>query len=394
MVRFNRGGKFVMKRAQHAANGKLMPRRAAGMHSDIEGACRYYLRYRLPDGRRVYDPVGESSIEALAAANRKEIELFAALRSAEVAKPDTPQVAPSRVKVDNAIGQYLCNFASPDQRTTFLAYRRALDIFREACTCEYVDQITVDCVRSFVARLRGEFDQDTVYHRYHYVEFFLGKHGKNNLLLKSERPKKRPVDEDGTDLATYEVGGVAGLVAAAETERDRLVVLIPSESGLRKDEVAHLEKADILDGQIIVRSHKMQYRRWKTKTGRGRTVDVPRWLTDRIKAWIATLSERQSLFFVTEDGNPDRHLEYLVNELAAKAGVKVPVTASGQPQPFHGLRSYWAIQRLRQGHDLNTVRRWGGWKDLKVMLRYLAKARGISDDARRLLDGGQDGKVA
>jgi len=194
MVRFNRGGKFVMKRAQHAANGKLVPRRAVGMRSDIEGACRYYLRYRLPDGRRVYDPVGESSIEALAAANRKEIELFAALRSAEVAEPDAPQVAPSRVKVDNAIGQYLSNFASPDQRTTFLAYRRALDIFREACTCEYVDQITVDCVRSFVARLRGEFDQDTVYHRYHYVEFFLGKHGKNNLLLKSERPKKRPVD--------------------------------------------------------------------------------------------------------------------------------------------------------------------------------------------------------
>jgi len=364
------------------------------MRSDIEGACRYYLRYRLPDGRRVYDPVGESSIEALAAANRKEIELFAALRNAEVAEPDAPQVVPSRVNVDNAIGQYLSNFASPDQRTTFLAYRRALAIFREACTCEYVDQITMDCVRSFMARLRGDFDQDTVYHRYHYVEFFLGKHGKNNLLLKSDRPKKRPVDEDGTDLATYEVGGVASLVAAAETERDRLVLLITSESGLRKDEVAHLEKADILDGQIIVRSHKIQYRRWKTKTGRGRTVDVPRWLTDRIKAWIATLSERQSLLFVTEDGNPDRHLEYLVNELAAKAGVKVPVTSSGQPQPFHGLRSYWAIQRLRQGHDLNTVRRWGGWKDLKVMLRYLAKARGISDDARRLLDGGQDGKVA
>ncbi|MGA9884011.1 MAG: hypothetical protein WBQ34_09860 [Candidatus Acidiferrales bacterium] len=171
--------------------------------------------------------------------------------------------------MDNAIGKYLCNFASADQRTTFLAYRRALDIFREACTCEYVDQITADCVRLSVTRLRGEFDQDTIYHRYHYVEFFLGKHGKNNLLPKSERPKKRPVDEDDTDLASYEAGGVANLVAAAETERDKLVVLLPSESGLRKNEVAHLEKADILEGQIIVRSRKMQYRRWKTKTGRG-----------------------------------------------------------------------------------------------------------------------------
>jgi integrase len=133
----------------------------------------------------------------------------------------------------------------------------------------------VDCVRTFVARLRCEFDQDTAYHRYHYVEFFLGKYGKNNLLPKSERPKRRPLDEDGTDLASYEIDGVANLIAAAEIERDKLVILIPSESGLRKSEVAHLEKADILDGQIVVRPRKMQYRRWKTKTGRGRTVDVP-----------------------------------------------------------------------------------------------------------------------
>jgi len=185
MIRFKRGGKFVMKRAQHAANGKLVPRRAVGMHSEIEGACRYYLRYRLTDGRRVYDPVGKSSIEVLAAANRKEIELFAALRSAEVGAPNSPQVPAARVQVDNAIGQYLSNFASQDQRTTFLAYRRAIDIFREVCTCEYVDQITMECVRSFVARLRGEFDQDTVYHRYHYVEFFLGKLGKNNRRVVS-----------------------------------------------------------------------------------------------------------------------------------------------------------------------------------------------------------------
>jgi hypothetical protein len=38
MIRFNRGGKFVMKRAQHAANGKMVPRRAVGIRSEIEGA--------------------------------------------------------------------------------------------------------------------------------------------------------------------------------------------------------------------------------------------------------------------------------------------------------------------------------------------------------------------
>lgn len=103
MVRFNRGGKFVRTRAKHAANGKLVPRRVAGMHSEIEGACRYYLRYTLTDGRRVYDPVGESSIEALAAANRKEIELFAALRSAEGGAPNSPPVPAARVPAENSV---------------------------------------------------------------------------------------------------------------------------------------------------------------------------------------------------------------------------------------------------------------------------------------------------
>ena len=123
-------------------------------------------------------------------------------------------------------------------------------------------------------------------------------------------------------------------------------------------------------------------------------MDVPRWLTDRIKLWMATLPERQSFLFVNEDGNPDRHLEDIVNDLAAKAGVKVPVTPTGERQLFHGFRSYFAIKRLREGHDVNTVRRWGGWKDLKIMLRYLAKARGITEDARNLLDGVKNGKAA
>lgn len=113
MVRFNRGGKFVMKRAKHAANGKLVPRRATGMHSDIEGACRYYLRYRLTDGRRVYDPVGESSIEALAAANRKEIELFAALRSAEVGGPRAPR---RRFGEVSYCGHLRCSLAAHSRR--------------------------------------------------------------------------------------------------------------------------------------------------------------------------------------------------------------------------------------------------------------------------------------
>jgi integrase len=391
MIRFNRNGKWVMMPAMWSGNKRyLVPARAESMRSDIEGTYTYYLRYTTPEGKRVFEPAGKNSVMVVADANNRDIELIAAERGIKPEESKAETIT-TRIKTDDAITEYLSRFTNPTRRATFLAYRRALEIFREVCSCTYFDEISEACVRAFVERLGRENDQDTIYHRYHYLEFFLRRHGKDKLLPKSDRPKKRPLDEDGTAIATYEEGGVEKLVAAAGTERDKLAILIPSEGGLRKGEVAHLEKEDIYDGRIIVRAFKQG---WKTKTGRGRTVDVPRWLTDRIKLWMATLPERQSFLFVNEDGNPDRHLEDIVNDLAAKAGVKVPVTPTGERQPFHGFRSYFAIKRLREGHDVNTVRRWGGWKDLKIMLRYLAKARGITEDARNLLDGVKNGKAA
>lgn len=381
--------------AQMSANGKLVPRRAKRMKSDIEGRCSYYIRYSDPKtGKRPFDPVGKSAIEALAAANRKEIELLSANFAAPVteAKPDA-NAKYTRLKIANSMQKYLAGFASLEHQSTFLAYRRSLDIFAGVafqCGHEYVDQIDEETLRAFLKRLRSEYDVDTVYHRFHYCEFWLSRNGKGKLLPKPERPKKRPVDEDGTDIATYQDGEPEKLVEAAETERDKLAILVGCEAGLRKGEAAHLERNDILDGQIVVRKKKPEYR-WKPKTGRGRTIDVPRWLIERLQLYVAFLPPDQKLLFPNGDGGPDRHLEYMVNDLAEKVGVKVPSTASGERQPYHGLRSYFAIQRLRQGHDLNTVRRWGGWSDLKIMLRYLSKARGISEDARRLLD---DGKVA
>ena len=145
MIRFNRCGKWVMKPAMWSDNKRyLVPRRAKGMSQEIAGEYMYYLRYYSPRLRkRVYESVGKDSVMAVADANTRDIELIAAAR--ELAIVEDPGALPPRMRVDNAIHSYLAAFHK--QRTTLLAYRRALEIFGEVRDRAYVDEISVGCVR-------------------------------------------------------------------------------------------------------------------------------------------------------------------------------------------------------------------------------------------------------
>jgi integrase len=93
------------------------------------------------------------------------------------------------------------------------------------------------------------------------------------------------------------------------------------------------------------------------------------------------------LLFPSEDGRPSgKALNGLANRIAKDAGVKVPRTMSGERQPFHGFRSYAAIKRLREGRTIYEVMEWLGWEDADTMMRYLKKAKGISEESRLALD--------
>lgn len=72
---------------------------------------------------------------------------------------------------------------------------------------------------------------------------------------------------------------------------------------MRRGEVAHLERENILHGKIVVRGQKAKYD-FTTKKKRSRTIGVPRWLTDKLRAYVGTFPARQTLLFPSEDGRP------------------------------------------------------------------------------------------
>lgn len=384
-IRYKQGGGWIMKKAQWAGNRRhLVPGMTKGARFAAEEYV-YYLRYQR-EGKRVTEPSGRDSIAAVAMATTREIELFAAERRQQSpGAPVTPTT--SRDKFADTVEAYLRQIAGNAKRSTYNAYRLALENFQEACPqCQYLDQVTDDCLRAFVAWMRGGLDQTTVYHRFSMLLTFLMKNGIDITLPKSERPKRRVLSKDGTDIETYSDIDIRKLLAACRDERERLIVLVASESGMRRGEVAHLERENIYDGTIVVRAEKTKYD-FTTKKRRGRTVGVPRWLTDKLDAYAATLPAKQTLLFPSRNGRPSgKALNGLANRLCRNAGVKVPRTISGERQPFHGFRSYAAIKRLREGRTIYEVMEWLGWEDADTMMRYLKKAKGISEESRLALD--------
>ena len=254
-IRFKQGDGWVVKPAQWAANRRnLVPGRAKGGR---ENAGEYYLRYQR-NGKRVMEPAGRDSIAAVSLANTREIELFAADRGAQA--PEVAPVAPTnaRESVADAAGKYLERVAGGCRRSTYFAYRNTLEQFQEACAaCVFLDQINVDTVREFLKWMRAEeYDQDRIYVRHSELTTFLTSNGINVKLPKTERPKRRVVAKDGSDIETWDDSDIQGLLAVCRDEFDSAVVLTASETGMRRGEVAHLERGDIRDGMIVVRAEK------------------------------------------------------------------------------------------------------------------------------------------
>lgn len=384
-IRQKQAGIWIMKKAQWADNRRhLVPGVAKGARVVAEEYL-YYLRFQR-HGKRVTEPAGRDSIAAVAMATTREIELFAAERGQ---KAPEGLVAPttSRKSVAEAAQEYLRQIAGCVKRSTYNAYRLMLENFQEACpTCMFLDQVTADTLRVFVAWQRKSYDQNTVYCRFSELLAFLLKNGIKVRLPKGDRPKKRIVAKDGTDIETYSDEDIRKLLGACKDERECLIVLVATESGMRRGEVAHLERENILHGKIVVRGQKAKYD-FTTKKKRSRTIGVPRWLTDKLRAYMETLPAKQTLLFPSEDGRPSgRALNSLMNRLCRDAGIQVPLTMGGLRQPFHGTRSYAAIKRLIEGRTIYEVMEWLGWEDADTMMRYWKKARGISDDSRAALD--------
>jgi site-specific recombinase XerD len=157
----------------------------------------------------------------------------------------------------------------------------------------------------------------------------------------------------------------AVLAACPETLegiRNRALVLVLADSGLRAGEVLHLLVEDwrASDRGLFVRAGKGR---------KDRVSFIGPTTTRALKAWLARhpVPSPETFLFVDRQGRPvkSRHLVTILHRLSAKAGL--PAHRRLHP---HALRHFAATSWLRGGAGLDEVRRLLGHESLNTTLRY------------------------
>jgi site-specific recombinase XerD len=157
----------------------------------------------------------------------------------------------------------------------------------------------------------------------------------------------------------------AVLAACSDTlegVRNRALVLVLADSGLRAGELTHLLVEDWrpADRGLFVRSGKGR---------KDRVAFVGPTTTRALKAWLARHPRpaSESFLFADQRGRPlrRRYLVEVLHRLSARAGL--PDSRRLHP---HALRHFAATSWLRNGAGLDEVRRLLGHESLNTTLRY------------------------
>src|SRR5579859_1536159 len=149
------------------------------------------------------------------------------------------------------------------------------------------------------------------------------------------------------------------LIAAADSQRDRLIVLCGLGLGLRVAELTKLriEDVDLAEKSVFVRLGKGK---------KDRYVPIPvdlvqpfaNWIGQRSSGWVFPTPRRPEKPLTT------RAVQLLMKRLRSKAGILRRVSP-------HVLRHSYASSLLRSGADVAEVSRLLGHSSLQVTSRYL-----------------------
>lgn len=237
------------------------------------------------------------------------------------------------------------------------------------------DRLTQEHLRSFLLRMAQGRRPSTV-QRYHDVLRAFGKYlcslGYQNPAEGLPRPKApRPVIEP---LAQQEVEAM--VAACPDTplgRRDRLVLLLLVDCGLRASELAALQVDDVDTSErvLLVRCGK---------GGKPRRVPFGRTVAEALQDWLALRGsvETPQLIVNCYGQAMTRHrIRDIVIQAAERAGVKRKVGP-------HRLRHTCAISYLRAGGDVFTLQRILGHADLTMTRRYTEVADTDVQEKHRL----------
>jgi integrase/recombinase XerD len=140
-------------------------------------------------------------------------------------------------------------------------------------------------------------------------------------------------------------------------------------TGMREQEVIYATDLCVDFANCTVSVKHNPSHGWAPKMYKERTIPVPQYLVDKLKAMLVKRG-KGGLLFPTANGLPK--FDFL-------DGAKAIARRSGLPEDtvyLHKFRSTFATRSLWANVDLRTVQMWMGHTDLASTMRYLKPNRG------------------
>jgi site-specific recombinase XerD len=251
---------------------------------------------------------------------------------------------------------------------TIKDYHRCLDPFAEWCARrdKTTDTLTRSDFRAYVVKLRDENDwaESTVaihvrvlrcFLRWIYEEGYVEK----NLATAVDAPPKIIRSEEPLTIEEVEQ-----LLAACHGEfgkRDRAVILVFLDTGMRRSEIATLER-----DQVHINKRNAWIKVWDTKSSQWKFVFLGRLATHALAQYLENRDDDNPALWMGQRGplTPDG-IYQIVKRRADAAGVEV------HPHLFRKTFATWWI---RSGGDTQRLKKLGGWKTDEMLEVYVLLA--------------------
>lgn len=264
-------------------------------------------------------------------------------------------------------------------------YEYKLQGFLNFCSDNQIkepEEITPQFLRSYLLYLQDKGHNDGgVRSYYRAIKAFLNFYelefepdNWKNPIKKIKPPKEviEPIEGIGKDtvnelISLCKKGSFNG-------ERDRTILMVLLETGVRASELLQLniEDIDFSDSSILV------------KLGKGRkprSVFIGQLVRRQIRRYLKFRNDSNPALFISNLGIRLTYpaLREIVRRLSIRAGI---------PEPgIHSFRRTFALEMLRRKVDIQTIARLMGHSSLQVISRYLRQTKGdLGDSFKSIMD--------
>lgn len=252
-------------------------------------------------------------------------------------------------------------------------YKQRLHLFEQYADSQAItkiSQITSDGIRQFMIWLEstghnpggqhGCFRVLKVFLRWYWIET---EQTQRNPIERVRAPRVELAPITGIESSEFQKLLSACRGRGFYDLRDSAIICALFDSGCRATEALEIRLEDFnhTTGQILIR---------KSKSKKPRVVFLGQTSRRVVRKYLMARKDFSEWLFVTHAGEKLTRwgLRLLLERRAKQAGIP--------PQSAHDFRRGWALTMLKNGMDVFSLQRLGGWSDLGIMKRYLAQTSG------------------